>query len=157
MTTHWQSTAPAAHAYLVTQIPTTLGIQTFNRSSLGTDLENDRFVVGEVTSLVQDFATLGGTISAHRDETYDIHCLITVFRGDDPTSADMDTIATVAWGYYQQVIELIATDTTLGSALGIGGWAEMKTAYELPPEQPLGGIEFALEFEIACRAMLVVA
>ncbi len=145
---HWVSSAPAAHAYLVENIPTAVGIQTFNRSALGTDLENDRIVVGSIQTLEQSWAGLG---SLRRDEEYAIHCLVSVYNGNDPTSVDVDAMAAQCWGYVQDVVNLLATDMTLG---GVVLWSELKNAEELPLTSPNGGVEFAIAFEIFCRMQI---
>lgn len=143
------STSPAAHAYLVANIATATGIQTFNRSALGTDLEERLIVVGGITNLVQNWAGLGND---RRDETYKIGCMVRVFTGDNPTTADVDTLAAACWAYVEDVVQLLITDFTLG---GNVIFAELASASELPPAAPNGGVEIAVEFEIACRAQVL--
>lgn len=146
-----QSTAPAAHAYLVTNIATALGIQTFNRSALGTNLNDDLCVVGKIDNLEQTWAGPNG--ASRKDERYDIHVMVRALNGDDPTELDVEALATTAWGYVQGVVELLATDYSLGGAVV---YAEITHADEMDPAQVKGGVEIAVEFVITCIAQVTL-
>lgn len=144
-----ESTAPGAHAYLIAQLPTALGIQTFNRSALGTDLENERAVVGEITNLEQEWAGLG---NSRRDESYEIQILISVTSGNDPTDADIDALSDTAWGFVQDIVNLLESDWTLG---GNVIFAQVAKATENPIAMTGAGPEIAIEVTISCRAQVI--
>ena len=152
------STAFAAHAWLIANVPTATGLETFDRVVLGEELPDSFVVVGKITNLHQQWAGFGND---RADEEYTITGFVRVYTGDDPNTAEAETLASQAWGYIHNIVQLISKVETVNGVQGdetLGGnvfYAHLETANELDiGATNTGGLEIGVEFTIACRAQV---
>lgn len=120
------SSIPAARAYLLSQIQSTLTQDPndptaellISLDEPGTHDPFDIVIVGDVHQTYQPYASVGSGAAYWLEENYSVEITISVFRaGDDGTTALAATVFNRARFLADQIVNIVRSDPSLGGAV----------------------------------------